>query len=97
MKKAASRGYSSIATAQDRREAMDLDEEIMQRIVAAKGWDKNAQLSDFQIRTFENGSVLVNIKTGKAQLLYDDQSVLHDLDDLLWSKAAPPAKSTPLA
>ena len=62
---------------------MELDDEIISRIRAAKGWDKDAKLSDFQIRAFENGCVLVNIKTGKAQLIYDDESVLHDLDDLL--------------
>ena len=62
---------------------MELDEEILSRIRASKGWDKDAKISDFQIRVFENGSVLVNLKTGKAQLIYDDESVLHDLDDLL--------------
>jgi hypothetical protein len=63
--------------------AMELDDEIMARIRAAKGWDKDAKLSDFQFRAFENGAVLVNIKTGKTQLIYDDESVLHDLEDLL--------------
>ena len=61
---------------------MELDEEIISRIRAAKAWDKNADMSDFQIRAFENGSVLVNLKTGKAQLIYDDESVLHDVSDL---------------
>jgi hypothetical protein len=62
---------------------MELEDEIISRIRAAKGWDKDAKIGDFQFRAFDNGSVLVNIKTGKAQLVYDDESVLHDLDDLL--------------
>jgi hypothetical protein len=62
---------------------MELDDEIVARIRAAKAWDRDAKLGDFQFRAFENGSVLVNIKTGKAQLIYDDESVLRDLDDLL--------------
>ena len=62
---------------------MELEDEINSRIRAAKGWDKDAKIGDFQFRAFDNGSVLVNIKTGKAQLIYDDESVLRDLDDLL--------------
>ena len=62
---------------------MELEDEIISRIRAAKAWDKDAKLDDFQFRAFDNGSVLVNIKTGKAQLIYDDESILHDLDDLL--------------
>jgi len=62
---------------------MELEDEINSRIRAAKGWDKDAKIGDFQFRAFDNGSVLVNIKTGKAQLIYDDESVLRDLDDVL--------------
>lgn len=62
---------------------MELEDEILSRIRAAKAWEKDAKLGDFQFRAFENGSILVNIKTGKAQLIYDDESVLHDLDALL--------------
>lgn len=61
---------------------MELEEEILARIRAAKAWQKDLKLSDFQFRAFENGSVLVNTKTGAAQLIYDDQSKLHDLEDL---------------
>jgi hypothetical protein len=61
---------------------MEIEDEIMARIGAAKGWHKEAKVGDFQYRAYDNGSVLVNIKTGKAQLIYDDESVLHDLDDL---------------
>jgi hypothetical protein len=61
---------------------MDLDDEILSRIRAAKAWDKDSKLDDFQLRVGENGSVLINLKTGRAQLVYDDDSKLHDLDDL---------------
>jgi len=61
---------------------MELEDEIISRIRAAQSWDKGSKIDDFQFRAFDNGSVLVNIKTGKAQLIYDDASVLHDLDDL---------------
>jgi hypothetical protein len=61
---------------------MELEDEIISRIRAAKGWDKEAKIDDFQFRAYDNGSVLVNIKTGKAQLIYDDESVLHDLEYL---------------
>jgi hypothetical protein len=45
-------------------------------------WDKDAKLGDFQIRGHENGLVLVNLKTRRAQLLYDQDSELHDWKDL---------------
>ena len=61
---------------------MDLDEEILARIQASKLWDKTSNASDFQIKVGENGTVLINLKTGRAQLLYDDQSELHDLEEL---------------
>jgi hypothetical protein len=47
---------------------MDLDDEILSRIRAAKTWDKEAKFGDFQVRVAENGSVLVNLRTGRAQL-----------------------------
>ena len=61
---------------------MIIDDEIMARIRAAKAWDKEARLEDFQIRAAENGFVLINLKTRRAQLLYDDDSELHDLEQL---------------
>ena len=61
---------------------MIIDDEIMARIRAAKAWDKEARLEDFQIKAAENGIVLINLKTGRAQLLYDEDSELHDLDQL---------------
>ena len=62
---------------------MELDEEILARVTAAKSWDKNAKLTDFQLKVAENGSVLINLKTSRAQLIYDEDSELHDLEDLL--------------
>jgi hypothetical protein len=62
---------------------MELEEEILARIRAAKAWDKSAKLTDFQLKAAENGSVLINLKTRRAQLLYDDESELHDLEDVL--------------
>ena len=61
---------------------MELGDEILARVRAAKAWDKDSKLSDFQLKASENGSVLINLKTRRAQLLYDDDSELHDLNDL---------------
>jgi hypothetical protein len=62
--------------------ALVLDDEILARSRAAKVWDRDSKLEDFQIRAHENGSVLINLKTRHAQLLYDDDSELHDWNDL---------------
>lgn len=61
---------------------MDIDEEIKARVRAAKVWDKDAKLEDFQIEAVKNGYVLINLKTGRAQLIYDEFSELHDLEEL---------------
>ena len=61
---------------------MVLDDEILSRIRAAKVWDKDSKLEDFQIRVHENGLVLINLKTRRAQLLYDEDSELHDWREL---------------
>ena len=61
---------------------MVIDEEILARIRAAKVWDKDARLEDFQVKAEENGFVLINLKTRRAQLLYDDDSELSDLEQL---------------
>jgi hypothetical protein len=61
---------------------MDLDDEILARIRAAKAWDVDSKLGDFQLKVAENGSVLINLKTRRAQLIYDEDSDLHDLQDL---------------
>lgn len=62
--------------------ALVLDDEILARIRAAKVWDKDSKLENFQIRVNENGLVLINLKTRRAQLLYDDDSELHDWKNL---------------
>jgi hypothetical protein len=58
---------------------MSLDDEIMACIWAAKAWDKDSKLEDFQLRVAGNGSVLVNLKSRRAQLIYDEDSELRDL------------------
>jgi hypothetical protein len=63
--------------------AVDLDDEILARIRSAMKLDKRVRASDFQVRAAGNGSVLINRKTGRAQLIYDEDSDLHDVDDLL--------------
>ncbi len=61
---------------------MELDKEILARILAAKAWDNETNRSDFQVKAAENGSVLINLKTRRAQLVYDDDSELHDFEAL---------------
>lgn len=61
---------------------MQIEDEIWQRIRAAKVWDKDAKLEDFQIKAAGNGYVLINLKTRRAQLVYDEFSELHDLEQL---------------
>ena len=61
---------------------VDLDDEIRRRIRASRLWDKTSTVNDFQIKVAANGTVLINLKTRRAQLLYDDESELHDLEDL---------------
>jgi len=48
---------------------MDIDEEIKARIAAAKTWDKDAKIENFQIKAAANGYVLINLKTRRAQLI----------------------------
>jgi hypothetical protein len=71
---------------------MELEEEILARIKAAKAWDKDAKLTDFQLKTSENGSVLINLKTRRAQLIYDDESELHDIEQVLGPDSSEPLK-----
>jgi hypothetical protein len=61
---------------------MIIEDELIARIRAAKAWDKEARLEDFQVKAGENGVVLINLKTRRAQLLYDEDSTLHDLEQL---------------
>jgi hypothetical protein len=61
---------------------MCIDDEITARVRAAKAWDKEAKLEDFQVRAAGNGYVLINLKTRRAQLIYDELSELTDLQQL---------------
>ena len=61
---------------------MNIDDEILARIRAAKVWNKEAKFEDFQIKAAGNGYVLINLKTGRAQLIYDEFSELHDLEQI---------------
>ena len=60
---------------------MNIDE-VLARIRAAKVWNKEAKLKDFQIKAAGNGYILINLKTGRAQLIYDEFSELHDLEQI---------------
>jgi hypothetical protein len=62
--------------------AVSLDDEILARIRAVQIWDKNTKLEDFQLQAAANGSVLVNLKTSRAYLIYDEDSEFLDLQDL---------------
>jgi len=61
---------------------MVIEEEILARIRAAKTWDSSARVEDFQVQAADNGFVLINLKTRRAQLLYDEDSELSDLEQL---------------
>jgi hypothetical protein len=65
-----------------RERTVSLDDEIMARIRASTAWDKDSKLGDFQIKAGENGLVLINLKTRRAQLIYDEDSELRDLQEL---------------
>lgn len=66
---------------------MDLDQEILDRIRSVTAADCKTKESDFQIRAGANASVLINLRTGRAQVIYDDDSELHDIEDLKISPA----------
>jgi hypothetical protein len=68
---------------------MAIDDEIMARIRAAKVWEKDSKLEDFQLRAGDNGFVLVNLKTGRAQLIYDEDSELRDWEELFPNTVSP--------
>jgi hypothetical protein len=62
--------------------AVSLDDEILARIHAVQIWDKSTKLEDFQLRVAANGSILVNLKTSRAYVIYDEDSELQELRDL---------------
>jgi hypothetical protein len=74
---------------------VSMDDEILARIRAAKVWDKDAKLEDFQLNVAGNGSVLINLKTRRAQLIYDEESELRDWQELFPNLALLPARNPP--
>lgn len=68
---------------------MDISEEIKHRIEVARAEDKDAKLEDFQIRATENGYVLIHLKTKRAQLIYDADNEIHDLEQLFPGASKP--------
>jgi hypothetical protein len=62
---------------------VSLDDEILARIRAAKVWDKDSMLKDFQLRADANGLVLINLKTGRSQIISDEDSSMSDWKDLM--------------
>jgi len=61
---------------------VSLDDEILARIRAVQVLDKGTKLEDFQLQVGANGSVLVNLKTRRAYLIYDEDSEFAELRDL---------------
>ena len=57
---------------------MDLEQELVARIKSACALDKLTREGDFQIRAGENGTVLINLRTGRAEIVLDDESKLRD-------------------
>jgi hypothetical protein len=74
---------------------VSLDDEILARIRAAKVWDKDAKLEDFQLNVAGNGSVLINLKTRRAQLIYDEESELRDWQELFPNLVVLPTRNPP--
>jgi len=50
---------------------MDIEEKILARGRAQQTWDPVAKLGDFQIRATPSGYILVNLKTGHRQFIFD--------------------------
>lgn len=58
---------------------MKLEQEILGRIKAARAFDRSATLSDFQFCATEDRSILIHLKTGRAEVIADDENELRDL------------------
>jgi hypothetical protein len=74
---------------------VSLDDEILAHIRAAKAWDKDAKTEDFQLNVAGNGSVLINLKTRRAHLIYDEYSELRDWQELFPNLVAFPTSKVP--
>ena len=62
---------------------MELEEEILARVRAAKALDKDVRLSDFQLDIVEGGAALIHLKTRRVQLIRDDEAELSELNRLI--------------
>ena len=62
---------------------MELEEEILARVRAAKALDKDVRLSDFQLDIVEGGAALIHLKTRHVQLIRDDEAELSELNRLI--------------
>ena len=51
-----------------------VDNQIFACIEAAKTWDKDARLEDFQLSTVGDDLVLIHLKTGRAYVVKDEES-----------------------
>ena len=73
---------------------VSLDDEILAHIRAAKAWE-DAKTEDFQLNVAGNGSVLINLKTRRAHLIYDEYSELRDWQELFPNPVTFPKSKVP--
>jgi hypothetical protein len=59
-----------------------LDDQIFACIEAAKTWDKDAKLEDFQLRVVASDLVLIHLKTSRAYVINDEASDPPDLQEV---------------
>ena len=59
-----------------------VDDQIFACIEAAKTWDKDAKIEDFQLRVVENELVLVHLKSRRTYIIKDEESDLPDLEEV---------------
>jgi hypothetical protein len=57
---------------------MNIEEKIIARVRAEQIWDTTARLEDFQLRGTPSGYILVNLKTGHRQFIFDDEPCSND-------------------
>ena len=62
---------------------MSLTEKIGAQIRNAKTIDRDAHISDFQVRVSSWGAVLINLRTGEAKLIEADQTESDPLEQSL--------------
>jgi hypothetical protein len=52
---------------------MNIEEKIIARIRSEQTSDTKAKLGDFQLRATPSGYILVNLKNGHRQFIFDDE------------------------